>query len=71
MDNGNGALMRLSPLAILMQEEFDFSNKVKIIERYTKITHRHPRSIAASILYGLLRDSFVPRIPRKTYLPKL
>ncbi len=51
MDNGNGALMRISPLAILMQEEFDFSNKVKIIERYTKITHRHPRSIVASILY--------------------
>ncbi|HFI0601295.1 TPA: ADP-ribosylglycohydrolase family protein [Streptococcus suis] len=51
MDNGNGALMRLSPLAILLQEEFDFPKKVKIIERYTKITHRHPRTVVASILY--------------------
>ncbi|MFH0386045.1 ADP-ribosylglycohydrolase family protein [Streptococcus sp. A18] len=51
MDNGNGAIMRISPLAILLQEEFDFPKKVKIIERYTKITHRHPRTIVASILY--------------------
>lgn len=51
MDNGNGALMRISPLAILLRREFDFPKKVKIIERYTKVTHRHPRSIVASILY--------------------
>lgn len=51
MDNGNGAIMRISPLAILLQEEFDFPKKVKIIERYTKITHRHPRTVVASILY--------------------
>lgn len=51
MDNGNGALMRISPLAILTQEEFNFFNKVKTIEKYTKLTHRHPRSVVASILY--------------------
>lgn len=51
MDNGNGALMRISPLAIILQDEFDFSKKVELIEAYTKLTHRHPRAIVASILY--------------------
>lgn len=50
-DNGNGALMRISPLAIVLQEEFDFSKKVEVIETYTKLTHRHPRALVASILY--------------------
>ena len=50
-DNGNGALMRISPLALLLHENFDFSYRSKIIEQYTKLTHAHPRSIVASILY--------------------
>lgn len=50
-DNGNGALMRISPLAILMKNEVDFTKKIKTIEKYTKLTHTHPRSIVASILY--------------------
>lgn len=50
-DNGNGALMRISPLAILMKNEVDFTKKIKTIEKYTKLTHAHPRSIVASILY--------------------
>lgn len=29
------------------------------------------QAIQQQELYGLLRDSFVPRILRKTYLPKL
>lgn len=50
-DNGNGALMRISPLAILLKNEVDFTKKIKTIEKYTKLTHAHPRSIVASILY--------------------
>lgn len=43
--------MRISPLALLLHENFDFSYRSKIIEQYTKLTHAHPRSIVASILY--------------------
>lgn len=50
-DNGNGALMRISPLAVLLQFEESFLRRVKAIERYTKITHAHPRSIIGSIIY--------------------
>ncbi|MGX7102794.1 ADP-ribosylglycohydrolase family protein [Gemella sanguinis] len=50
-DNGNGALMRISPLAILLKNEVDLTKKIKTIEKYTKLTHAHPRSIVASILY--------------------
>lgn len=50
-DNGNGALMRISPLALLLQSELNFLTKVDCIESYTKITHRHPRAIVGSILY--------------------
>ena len=50
-DNGNGALMRISPLALLLQNEDDFSCRVEFIEKYTQITHGHPRSILASIIY--------------------
>lgn len=50
-DNGNGALMRISPLAILLKNEVDFTKKIKTIEKYTILTHAHPRSIVASILY--------------------
>lgn len=66
-DNGNGALMRLSPLAILLRHQFDFAHNCRIIEMYTKITHGHPRSIVASILYvqmliGLLRNNSLTRV---------
>ena len=50
-DNGNGALMRISPLALILRREFNFLAKVECIESYTKITHRHPRAIVGSILY--------------------
>ena len=61
-DNGNGALMRISPLALLLYENFDFSYRSKIIEQYTKLTHAHPRSIVASILYVQLLIGFLLNI---------
>ncbi len=49
-DNGNGAIMRIAPLAfILLYTEFDFIKEVKMIKRYTEITHAHPRVIVGSI----------------------
>lgn len=50
-DNGNGAIMRIAPLAFLFDNEFDFVKKAGIIKQYTEITHAHPRAIVGSIIY--------------------
>lgn len=50
-DNGNGAIMRISPIAFTLINNFNFIEKTEIIKRYTKITHAHPRSIVGSIIY--------------------
>lgn len=51
-DNGNGAIMRIAPLAfILLYNEFDFVKEVEMIKRYTEITHAYPRAIVGSIIY--------------------
>ena len=55
--NGNGALMRISPLVSLLLKNFNLINQVKVIKKYTTLTHGHPRSIVASIIYlFLLKD---------------
>ncbi|SDY79264.1 ADP-ribosylglycohydrolase family protein [Bacillus sp. 166amftsu] len=50
-DNGNGAIMRIAPLAFVLYNEFDFIKKVEMIKKYTEITHAHPRAIVGSIIY--------------------
>lgn len=50
-DNGNGAIMRISPLALILSDDFDFDKHVKIIKQYTEITHAHPRAIVGSFIY--------------------
>jgi len=50
-DNGNGAIMRISPLAFVLKKEFDFVKKSEVIKQYTEITHAHPRAIVGSIIY--------------------
>ena len=55
--NGNGALMRISPLVFLLLKNFNLINQVKVIKKYTTVTHGHPMSIVASIIYFfLLKD---------------
>lgn len=49
--NGNGALMRLAPLAIHLANEKDISKRLDLEREYTSLTHRHPRSIVASYIY--------------------
>ncbi|MBC1604169.1 ADP-ribosylglycohydrolase family protein [Paenilisteria rocourtiae] len=61
MDNGNGAIMRISPLVFLLYTEPDFIKRVGVIKAYTEITHAHPRAIVGSIicielLLGLYHD---------------
>jgi len=49
--NGNGALMRLAPLAVVLQAEPDLTTRLQVAADYTKLTHRHPRAILGSELY--------------------
>ncbi|MFD0588484.1 ADP-ribosylglycohydrolase family protein [Paenibacillus sp. GCM10027627] len=51
LDNGNGAIMRISPVVFLLYNNFDFVQKAEIIKQYTEITHAHPRAIVGSIIY--------------------
>ncbi|MEK5232472.1 ADP-ribosylglycohydrolase family protein [Lysinibacillus sp. FSL K6-0232] len=50
-DNGNGALMRIAPIAFAMLNELDFTKRAALIQQYTAITHAHPRSLVGSIIY--------------------
>ncbi|MFY4775172.1 ADP-ribosylglycohydrolase family protein [Metabacillus sp. RGM 3146] len=50
-DNGNGALMRISPLIFTLFHEPDFNKRLQEIERVAEITHAHPRSTMGCILY--------------------
>ena len=49
--NGNGALMRLAPLAIHLVDEPDLMKRLKLEREYTSLTHRHPRAVVASYIY--------------------
>lgn len=48
---GNGAIMRLAPLAIVLSHDMDVESRLKLTENYTCLTHRHPRAISGSVLY--------------------
>ena len=49
--NGNGALMRMTPLIIPLSDESSVNNRIHMVTEYTKVTHAHPRSILASVIY--------------------
>lgn len=56
-ENGNGALMRIAPLLFYLQKENEFEKRVAVVKAYSEITHAHPRSIVASLIYSeLLRN---------------
>jgi len=72
--NGNGALMRLAPLAIHLIGETDIKQRLLLTKNYTSLTHRHARSIMGSyiyleILHGLLNGRNLTTILQT--LPKL
>ena len=49
--NGNGSLMRIAPLVFVLRHVADFTARVKIVKRYSALTHGHPRSVLACIVY--------------------
>lgn len=55
--NGNGALMRIAPLALVLKNEDNQDNRFAVIHNYTVVTHGHLRAIMGSFIYiELLRD---------------
>lgn len=49
--NGNGSLMRIAPLVFILRNENDFSVRVQTVKEYSEITHKHPRSVLACIIF--------------------
>lgn len=49
--NGNGALMRIAPLVFMLRNEENFSMRERAEKEYSEITHKHPRSILACIIF--------------------
>ncbi len=63
-DNGNGAVMRIVPAAIL--GHFQKAAKAKQIREIASLTHRHPRSLAGALLYSEVFGAVVAaRAPSK------
>lgn len=50
-DNGNGSLMRISPLVFYMFGIFDPKARFRIVKKVSAITHAHEWSVAACYLY--------------------
>lgn len=50
-DNGNGALMRISPLVPFLYRDLDVISKINYIESICSVTHRHSCSHLACIFY--------------------
>jgi len=50
--NGNGALMRVWPLAFLLLDEPDLSVRYRWIREVSNLTHRHVRSAIGSLLFA-------------------
>lgn len=49
-DNGNGSLMRILPLAFYIKD-MPVSEQLRIIEEVSSVTHGHPVSVLACIIY--------------------
>ncbi|WP_020620299.1 ADP-ribosylglycohydrolase family protein [Paenibacillus daejeonensis] len=65
--NGNGSLMRILPLAFLLGDK-PLTEKVPVIAAVSSITHRHPRSIIACVIYVELAGQLLQgRTPQEGY----
>lgn len=53
-DNGNGSLMRILPIAFYLEAQYGqvlCEEGVEIIKNASSLTHAHPRSVAACVIY--------------------
>lgn len=61
--NGNGALMRLAPLAVALISENNESCRLQKIKSYTQLTHAHERALIGSWLYVELLRQLLQSVP--------
>lgn len=70
--NGNGALMRVAPLALALLPEPDLNRRLAIYQAYTVLTHGHLRAVFGSSLYleilrHLLQGQSLPTAMTQTW----
>lgn len=61
-DNGNGSLMRILPLVFYVQAHYDkvlSRESVDIIHNVSALTHAHPRSKVACVMYLAIADGML------------
>lgn len=61
ISNGNGGIMRISPLAFSLAYIDDFKKRSEITMNYSSLTHKHPISLIGAVifvevLYGLSKN---------------
>jgi ADP-ribosylglycohydrolase len=67
-DNGNGALMRIAPVVFLNINDEDFNSRTAKVEKYSALTHAHPRSVLGCVFYvELLRQLYIGRAMRPAF----
>ncbi|NIG56849.1 ADP-ribosylglycohydrolase family protein [Chitinophaga sp. Cy-1792] len=50
-ENGNGSLMRISPLVFQLANEMDIEKRYQMVKEVSTITHQHFRSVFACFIY--------------------
>jgi len=51
-DCGNGSLMRIAPVVLMNIENYSLNSRLENIEKYSAITHAHPRAVLGCTLYS-------------------
>ncbi|QTQ15715.1 ADP-ribosylglycohydrolase family protein [Treponema parvum] len=49
--NGNGSLMRIAPIAFTLRAVEDFGKRVQRVKACSRLTHGHPRTVLACVIY--------------------
>lgn len=58
-DNGNGALMRMLPIALYIYTKKNVQDKISIVLNAASITHNHIISHIACVIYSLMADNIL------------
>ena len=67
-DNGNGALMHITPVVLYLRAQYgeDFTSHAPamlMLHQITGLTHNHPQSLIASGLYAMLVNNLLQNMP--------
>lgn len=66
-DNGNGSLMRIAPI-VKLTLDLPLADKYKIVSDYSKLTHRHERSIMGCMIYILVLEALISKVDKSELL---